>query len=156
MKTRSTRLAAGLAGLALLASACSYTREDAVNDLVDEGLPQDTAECVMDEMEGAGYEASELTGDLSVDENAAMEDAMFTCASGDDLGSVLANQDPEELRASFIEGMTQSGLTEEQANCVVDSLEADGLSIIDLTQAGFDNDLDAIESELGTAMVACM
>ena len=68
MKTRSTRLAAGLAGLALLASACSYTREDAVNDLVDEGLPQDTAECVMDEMEGAGYEVVDLGVNVTPEE----------------------------------------------------------------------------------------
>ncbi len=156
MTIRPTRLIAGLASSALLLSACSYTREDAVNDLVDEGLPTETAECVMDEMEGAGFEASELTGDLSAEENTAMENAMLTCATGDDLGSVLANQDPEELRESFIAGMTQAGLTEDQANCVVDSLEADGLSIIDLTQAGFDNDLDALGPELETAMVNCM
>lgn len=77
--------AAILAG-ALLLGACggeSYNREDAINDLIEGGLEEDVAVCVVDGIEANfSIERLESTGDLTQEEEDVLFEITTDCVLG--------------------------------------------------------------------------
>jgi len=74
-----------VAGLAMLLAACgsSFSREDAIADLIEGGLEQSVAECVVDGIEDEfSIEKLESTGDLSTEDEAILIEISTACILG--------------------------------------------------------------------------
>lgn len=85
MKIRTRALTALLGLVALGAAACgsSFDRGDTINELVDSGLDQATAECVVDEMiDEFGEDKLGSDDDPTAEEQAIVQDIMVDCLSG--------------------------------------------------------------------------
>ncbi len=142
-----------LAVLALVASACSFTREDGIADLVEAGMSEEAAACTMDKFIAAGFEPQDATGTPEADAQAAFTDATLECSSGDDLAGLIEGEGLD-ARQEFIDGMTGDGtITEEQANCIVDGMEAEGVSVTDFA---VDTEAPASQAALEAAIAACI
>lgn len=140
-----------VAASVMASSACGggATREEAVAELVSAGFTQDTAECVLTDLEAQGFEANDLTGSLSAEVEAAIDRAVGACISTADVGSLIASS--EELREQFIDGILESGLIDRaQAECVVEALESDGVELAELFARG------DFEAQMEAAVVGCL
>ncbi len=149
-----------LFALALVASACgTLTREGAIEDMVDEGISESTAECVIDDFVGQGFEPNDAAGDeLSADVDAALTKSFENCFTAEDIGGLANNPnfDPEEFRQDFIDEFVAGGsVNEEQAVCILDGLDANGITLLDLSQAGLSGDT-SIESAVAEAAASCI
>jgi len=74
-----------VAGLAMLLAACgsSFSREDAIADLIESGLDQTVAECVVDGIEDKfSIEKLESTDDLSSEDEAILIEISTACILG--------------------------------------------------------------------------
>ncbi len=150
-----------LLSLALLAGACGSgaSREDGVKQLVDQGMSQPAAECFFDELEAAGFNASDMATDNPSDElRRAGEQAMANCASGDDLTALLQDSslDDEAVRNRFVEGMVSGAggtIDRAQAECITDYIIDQGVTLADITQAGVGNGLPPEMQDLINAAV---
>ncbi|MCP5025836.1 MAG: hypothetical protein GY929_06085 [Actinomycetia bacterium] len=84
---RSGRVVAGVAGLSLLLAACggsSYSREEAVADLVAEGADQELAECIVDKVEEEfGIEKLESSDDVTAEDEAKLAEIGAECVFGE-------------------------------------------------------------------------
>jgi hypothetical protein len=80
------RSAFAFAGLALAVGACSsasYDRDETIQELVDEGLTEDIATCVVDGMEDQiGVDRLDDTGDPTDEEIAIITDITTDCMLG--------------------------------------------------------------------------
>lgn len=149
-----------LIALVLVGAACSssLSREDAIQDVVDEGFGRSSAECMVDDLEAAGYSSNDLAADNpSTELRAAMADAVTNCASSTDVANVLDDVDPDEVRQQLMDSFVAGGLVdEEQAACILDQIEARGLSFTDVVQATLDRDIADVEATIADATVACL
>lgn len=141
--------------LLFVATACGgTTREDAVDALVDAGFEASTADCVVTDVEAAGFEPSDLEGDtLEPDVEAAVQAGVEKCLTADDISGVVGDED---LRQTMIDSMTSTGaVTEAQATCAMDSLEGQGIDAAALTEAEINGDSGPTEA-LTQALVDCL
>lgn len=146
---RTTVLTAGVAALALLAACGSGpTREDAISEFESVGFTTETAECLIDDLEAQGFEVGDLTGDISAEVEAGIGLAVETCLTTGDLGGLVAS---DEVRTQFVDGLVESGQFDvDQAECIVDHLERDGASIVEMTAS------DDFDEQIGAAVAACL
>ncbi len=71
------------AALGLAACGGSYDRQDAIDDLIEGGLDEATAVCVVDGIEeNFSIERLESTGDLTAEEEATLTDITLECLTG--------------------------------------------------------------------------
>jgi len=150
-----------LIALVIIGAACSssLSREDAIQDLVDEGFGQSSAECVMDDLETAGYSPNDLVGDdLSSEVRTAVADAVSNCVSAADVTNVFDDADLDEVRRQFIDSLVDGGLVDElQAECILDGAEARGVSITQIMQSSLDGASAAeVEATIAEATVECL
>ncbi|MCP3911379.1 MAG: hypothetical protein GY713_10530 [Actinomycetia bacterium] len=84
---RFGRVLAGVAGLSLLLAACggsSYSREDAIADLVADDIDQEMAECIVDEVEDEfGIEKLESSDDVTEEDEAKLLEIFTECFLGE-------------------------------------------------------------------------
>ena len=126
-------------------SADGPAREAFVDEFVATGLSEEDANCVIDVYAAEGVSMEDVA---AVGQGQAPTDpAAFGVASGNlgqclseeqlgDFADAAAAQDPDAVRAAFIQGFVTTGATEEQAGCIFDELTAAGFSLGDLSAAG--------------------
>ena len=156
------RCTIGLFALTLLATACgsSDSNEDV---LVALGLNETEAECFDREYSDRGLDMNTLltadTDDLSSQELQAVLDVAAICSG--DSGETGPSSDEDRsyddlsvLEQAFVDGVTESGGTEEVGICMLDELDAAGISILDLAALGLEEDAEPSE-EFMTAIFRC-
>ncbi|GEM_PF-4710549 len=129
-----------LVAFAVLAGACSNgtSREDGIQQLVDLGMSREAAACFVDEVTAAGFSGSDISGDnVSPEVQQAGREAMIKCASGDDMRAMAQNVSlsDEERRGQFVDAImegTGSVLDRDQAECVLDYLIDQGVTLADM------------------------
>lgn len=126
------KIASVLSGLALMATltACGggASEEDLLQELKDQGFSDSLADCVLGEVKSNAGSVQEYA-DLDADDQQTMAaEAGAECAqsaSPEELSGAVDGLDAElddpALRDSLITGMTSQGLTDEQANCILDA-----------------------------------
>jgi len=148
-----------LIALAVLGAACSssITREEAVQDFVDEGFEQATAVCILDDIEAAGFTLDDLVGDeLSTGLEAAISGAVNGCLTGADAESLLDTVNLDEVRQQFIDQFVASGsVDEQQAECIMNEVEGGGVSIAEMARLAID-DTAQLEAMFAAATVTCL
>ncbi|MEE9414782.1 MAG: hypothetical protein V3V01_05810 [Acidimicrobiales bacterium] len=146
--------------LSIVAAACSTatTREDAIEDLVGEGVDRANAECVLDEFEAAGFVPDDAAGDdVPQDVADALQQAFTDCVTADDIAGVLDGTDLEDVRQEMIDSFTADGVvTEEQAVCILDGIEDQGVTLVQLSQAGLGDGDPALEALIADTAVSCI
>lgn len=146
-----------VAAVVLLSVACASTRADVIDDFVSTGLDVESAECVMASFERQGFETADAAGFVSSDAEEAIEVGIEECVRS---GSIDASEmaelsDEDELRKTFIETFLDLDFTEADARCVLDAIEADGYTMIDVSMEGMsDQDGPALRA-VGAATVDC-
>lgn len=134
--------------VAVLTACGGYTEDDLREQVAAASFGDGVADCVVDgviEAEGS----AEKFGDLSESkQKAALATAGASCAAGGTPGDSGDLQDLLDLRQQvvrqpIIDGMVQSGLTEEQAECVLDEAVDKGYTVSDLTDADKGEELRA-------------
>ncbi|MEE8602409.1 hypothetical protein [Euzebya tangerina] len=120
-------------------------REQAVQEFLAAGLSEEDANCVIDVYAAEGVSMEDVaavgSGQAPADPEAfATASAnLGQCLSPEQLGdfaNAAADQDPEAVRAAFIQGFVATGATEEQAGCIFDELTNAGFTLGDLSAAG--------------------
>lgn len=125
-RTRIAMAALATVGMGLLA-ACGneVTREDAIAEIVSVGFTEETAECVLTELEADGFEPADLTGEVSSELSAGIDRAVNECLSTADFGNLIAGS--EEAQQQFLDELIETGVVDEaEAQCVLDRLTSSG------------------------------
>lgn len=151
MRTTSAALGAVVAGLALVGAACGITRENAVDDLLEAGYEADSAECIVSSIERQGYEPDDLADPLEPEVEVAIEAAIDECITAADLAGIGDNLGEDEMRSNVLANLIAGGMAADQARCIVEGVEAQGYTMIDLAQAGLEEQpaggvIDALEA----------
>lgn len=113
---------------------------------------------MVDDLETAGYTPDDLTGD-DIDPGAAdaLQQAFTDCVSADDIAGVLDGTDLEDVRQQMIDSFTADGIvTEEQAVCILDGIEDQGVTLVELSQAGLGDGDPALEQLIADTAVSCV
>lgn len=144
-------------GLAVLASACGVTREEALDELTSVGYSPESAECIMTSIEDQGFEAADLADPIEPEVDTAIEVGVEACITSDDLAGLGEELGEDELRSQVMQQLVASGLNEGQAQCVIDAVEGDGYSMIDVAEAGLEGQTEGGVIEVMTnATVSCL
>lgn len=147
-----TALVGALAAAAMTLGACggddSSLRDELISELVGGGFTQETAECIVTDVEGRGVTNRDLADPITAEAAEALEAAVDACFRFDDAAGLLGSN--EDLRDEIIAGMLEDGsMTAEEAECVLSSVESAAGS---LAAAFESDDFDAI---LDAAYEAC-
>lgn len=146
---RRTMAVTSVAAIALAACGSEPTREEAVEEFVSVGFTEETAECVVDDLQRQGFEVGDLTGDIGADVEDGISVAVENCLSTGDLGGIIGNSD--ELRQEFVDGIVESGAVDAaQAECVVARLEADGAELAEVFAR------DDFDAQITEAVSGCL
>lgn len=147
-----------LISLMVVLTACTVTRADVVEDLLEVGLDQDSADCVYEHFVAQGFEPDDAVGIVSSEATEAIAVGIESCydSGSIDGGEIARFSDEDDLRDVLFEELEDFGLTDSQAQCVVDAYEAEGFTMVDLSIAGFDDEEggSAVDA-LSAATVAC-
>lgn len=145
------RCALALGALALVAGACGgdVDREGAIEDLVNTGLDEETATCIVDELEEAGFPPGDFA-DTDADENVeavvAARQATVDCLGVDE----------DVIFANIVAGIAAgSDLDDQQSQCVVDEMRDAGITVGDLLLVNDDEVPDDVVAAFEDAEGAC-
>jgi len=145
---RTRILTVGAVGAFVLAGCGKVSWDDAKKELVSSGATEATADCVIAELQAAGFEAEDFTDDnFDAAGEAALDDASETCLTGEDVTGML---DDDAIRNALVQGFESGGLTTEQAECVFDELMAGGFD-----PATAINDPNSVSGLMPDAVAAC-
>ncbi len=145
-----------LFGLAVTVAACGVTRESAIDDLVEAGYEAESAECIMTSIEGQGYEASDLADPLEAEVETAIEVAVEECITAADLAGLGESVGEDEIRRDVIANLVSGGMDEATAECIVQGVETEGYTMIDLAQAGLEEQTSGgVIDALQASTLAC-
>lgn len=138
---------AGVAAVALVGCG-GVSWDDAKKELTSSGATEETADCVIAELQANGFEASDFTDDnFDASAEAALSAATDTCLTASDITGMMTDA---EIKEAVLEGFTSSGLTAGQAECVFDHMMANGF---DPASAAIDP--DAAVDLMTPAIEAC-
>jgi len=144
-------------GLALVASACGVTREEALEELTSVGYSPESAECIMSSIEGQGFEAADLTDPIEPEVETAIEVGVEQCITTGDLAGIGEEIGEDELRNEVREQLVATGLDETQAQCVIDSVEGEGFTMIDVAEAGLEGQTEGgVIDVMAAATLSCL
>lgn len=158
MKTRGS-LTALIALLALAATACGggASRDGAIDELVSEGIQESTANCIMDEVEAAGFTADDVADPINPDVEPIVEDSMSACITDADVPGLLGLDTIEEVEAMLASQIADTGaMTSEQATCVIDSVLDAGFALTDIAGLGAGGDGDGAGEAIAAASANCI
>ncbi|MGI9599186.1 MAG: hypothetical protein ACR2QK_23685 [Acidimicrobiales bacterium] len=145
-----------LLGTSGLLVACGVTRESAVEDLVDAGYEAESAECIMSSIENQGFEASDLADPIEADVEAAIGVAVEECITAADLAGLGDNVGEEQMRSDVILNLVNGGMAADEAECIVQGVEDEGYSMVDLAQAGLEEQTEGgVIEALQAATLTC-
>lgn len=156
--SKRTTLTALLALLALVATACGGTsREGAIDELVSEGIQESTANCIMDEVEAAGFTADDVADPINPDVEPIVEDSMSTCITDADVPGLLGLETIEEVEEMLAQQIADTGaMTTEQASCVIDSVLGAGFALTDIAGLGAGAEDNGVSEALAAAGSDCI
>ena len=157
MKNR-TYLIATLLMIAVGAAACGgASRDGAIEELVSEGIQESTANCIMDEVEAAGFTAEDVADPINPAVEPIVEGSMSTCITDADVPGLLGLDTIEEVEAMLASQIADTGaMTAEQATCVIDSVLDAGYALTDIAGLGADADGGGLHEALASAGVDCI
>ncbi len=172
------RIYAALIALALLLTACGSAEESFRDQLTEMGFSNDTADCLIEELDARGLGVEDITDDAIEDGMpAGAEEAMNACmssaandlidgdddaarvvdddddddADADDSGDDIQTRELNSLEQGFVQGMTSEGVSEEAARCVLGSLMERDIDLMALATMGEDE----FPPEFGGIMADC-
>lgn len=152
-----SRFAVLVFGCALLLSGCGDDSAAAIDELVAEGMPEDVAECVIEQVEGSEVSVSEVA-DGSPIGVAAVRLAFGPCLNDDALVELLEVENLDQVRAVLASTLSRTGtMTNEQAFCLIETVEAEGFSLVDVGGYSQGTDQGAlVEASLESAQASCL
>lgn len=147
-----------LIAVALLAAACGgASRDGAVDELVSQGITESTANCIMDEVESAGFTADDVADPMNPEVEPVVEDSMPTCLTDADVPGLLGLDSIEEVQAQLASQIADTGaMTAEQASCVIDAVLDSGFALTDIAGLGANGTDGGVSEAMATAGADCM
>ena len=138
----------------LLAACGDGGSPEAVQSLIDEGMAEDTAECVVNSLVERGFTSNDI---INNDNGEAVRIGLGVCLTDDDLPELLGVANLTEVRATLAQGMATGGsLTPTEAVCIVGTVEEQGFSLVEI--GGFTRDIaegNDVAAALSAAQASC-
>ena len=144
--------------LALITAACGgASRDGAIDELVEQGITDSSANCVMDEVEAAGFTADDVADPITPAVEPVVADAMNSCMTDADLPGLLGFETIEEVQGNLAEQMAATGaMTAEEATCVIKDVADAGFPLLAVAGLG-DPTLDSgVADAIANAGLACI
>lgn len=147
-----------LAVLALTAAACGgASRDGAIEELVSEGIQEETANCMMDAVEAAGFTAEDVADPINPEVEPIIEASMPTCITDADVPGLLGVDSIEAAEALLATQIADTGaMTSEQASCVIASVRDAGFALTDIAGLGAGAEGSGVSDALAEAGVSCI
>lgn len=125
-----------------------------MQSLIDEGMTEETAECVVDSLVERGFTSQDI---INNDGGEAVRIGLGVCLTDDDLPTLLGVTNLTEVRATLAQRMAEgSGMTPTEAVCLVDTVESQGFSLVEI--GGFTRDIaegNDVAAALSAAQASC-
>lgn len=153
-----TRAAAMLVAVTMLASACGgASRDGAIDELVSEGITEPTANCIMDEVEAAGFTAEDVADPITPAVEPVIEESMSTCITDADVPGLLGLESIEEVQAELASQIAASGaMTGDQAACIIDAVLDAGFALTDIAGLGAGATDSGVSDAMAAAGASCV
>lgn len=144
--------------LALTAAACGgASREGAIEELVSEGMQEETANCLMDEVEAAGFTAEDVADPINPEVEPILEASMPICITDADVPGLLGVDTMEEAEALLASQISDTGaMSTEQAACVIDGVLEAGFALTDIAGLGAGAEGSGVSDALAAAGATCI
>lgn len=134
------RVFALVASTALFITACGggASTSEAVASLMEQGVSESVAECVVASLAARGFSAADIVA--NDDDGEAVRIGLGVCLTDEDLPMLLGVNTVPEVRALLAQRMADSGsMSNSEAVCIVTAVEAQGFSLVEI--GGFTSDL---------------
>lgn len=142
--------------LLLVTTACGRAiQREATDSFVDEGYTSESANCIADLIEGAGFTSDDLVEPMDAGVTAMIASAVPACIRDEDLPGILNLDSMSDVEQLLVDQLVGTGIvTDEQARCVLDGSRDRGLGLVDIN--GMRAPDDAAQQAITEVTAACV